>query len=56
MKESTSSNLLNRIKNWQKGTSWLFRKRGGVSDNRTQVSYPGVTAEFDPVTYAGKPK
>lgn len=26
-----------------------------VSDNRTKISFPVVTAEFDPVTYAGKP-
>ena len=30
MSESTASNLLNKTKNWQKATSWLFTKRGGV--------------------------
>ena len=28
--ESTASNLLNKIKNWQKATSCLLKKRGGV--------------------------
>ena len=30
MSERTTSNLLNKTKNWQKATSWLFTKRGGV--------------------------
>ena len=36
MSESTASNLLNKTKNWQKATSWLFTKRGGVEFRTTE--------------------
>ena len=29
-------NLLNKIKNWQKATSWLFTKRSGVEFRTTK--------------------
>ena len=47
MSESTASNLLNKAKNWQKGTSWLFTKRGGVEFRTTEDKTRSQGSERD---------
>ena len=47
MSESTASNLLNETKNWQKATSWLFTKRGGVEFWTTEDKTRSQGSEWD---------
>ena len=47
MSESTASNLLNKTKNWQKATSWLFTKRGGVEFRTTEDKTRSQGSERD---------
>ena len=47
MSESTASNLLNKTKNWQKPTSWLFKKRGGVEFPTTEDKTRSLGSQRD---------
>ena len=47
MSESTPSNLLNKTKNWQKATRWLFTKRGGVEFRTTEDKTRSQGSERD---------
>ena len=47
MSERTASNLLNKTKNWQKATSWLFTKRGGVEFRTTEDKTRSQGSERD---------
>ena len=47
MLESTASNLLNKTKNWQKPTTWLFTKRGGVQFRTTEHKTRSQGSERD---------
>ena len=47
MSESTASYLLNKTKNWQKATSWLLTKRGGVEFRTTEDKTRSQGSERD---------
>ena len=47
MSESNASNLLSKTKNWQKATSWLFTKCGGVEFRTTEEKSRSQGSERD---------
>ena len=51
MSENTASNLLKKTKNWQKATSWLFTKRGGVEFRTTEVKTRTQVSERDLIPF-----
>ena len=57
MSESTASNLLNKTNNWQKPTSWLFTKRGGVEFRTTgdKTRSQGSERDLSPLHTHAKP-